>query len=36
MLAEQLDDWLTAERRYLTLDLITATRELIEPGRSST
>ena len=31
VLAEQHDEWLTAERRYLSLDVITATRRLIEP-----
>ena len=31
VLAEQHDEWLTAERRYLSLDAITATRRLIEP-----
>jgi transposase-like protein len=31
VLAEQHDEWLTAERRYLSLDVITATRRLVEP-----
>jgi len=31
VLAEQHDEWLTAQRRYLSLDVITATRRLIEP-----
>jgi putative transposase len=31
VLAEQHDEWLTAERRYLSLDIITATRRLVEP-----
>jgi putative transposase len=30
VLAEQHDEWLTAERGYLTLDVITSTRRLIE------
>ena len=38
VLAEQHDEWLTAERRYLSLDVIAATRRLTEPTprRSST
>jgi transposase-like protein len=31
VLAEQHEEWLTAERRYLSLDVITATRRLVEP-----
>jgi putative transposase len=31
VLAEQHEEWLTSERRYLSLDVITATRRLIEP-----
>jgi putative transposase len=31
VLAEQHDEWLTAQRRYVSLDVITATRRLIEP-----
>jgi transposase-like protein len=31
VLAEQHEEWLTSERRYLSLDVITATRRLVEP-----
>jgi hypothetical protein len=31
MLAEQHDEWLTSERRHLSLDGIAATRRLVEP-----
>jgi len=31
VLAEQHEEWLTAERRYLSLDVVTATRRLVEP-----
>jgi transposase-like protein len=32
VLAEQHDEWIAAERRYLSLDALTATRRLIEPA----
>ena len=31
VLAEQHDEWLAADRRYLSLDALTTTRRLIEP-----